>query len=100
MNLAFIQRLQDENQKLDSLLQSNKRELEDAIFQMTKTTEDIKKFKLLQEQSDAQMDQYRKEIEILKSNISLMRDQYVPQPNQESKMMSLVDAQIKEYQAS
>ena len=79
------------------MLQSNKRDLEDAIFQMNKTTEDIKKLKLLQEQSDLQIDQYRKETEILKSKLASANEQFVPKVNEESKIISMVDAQIKEY---
>ncbi len=69
------------------------------MFQMNKTTEDIKKFKLLQGQSDSQTDQYRKEIEILKSEIVTMRGHQISQRNQDhdSRIMNLVDTQVKEY---
>jgi chromosome segregation ATPase len=91
--------LLEENQKLDGFLDSNKRDLEDAMYHMNKATEDIKKLKLLQEQSDSQLDQYRKEIEILKSKLETKSEQFVQtnQPNQDSKIIGMVEAQIKEY---
>ena len=65
---------------------------------MNKAAEDIKKLKLLQEQSDSQLDQYREEYEILKSKLETKPEQFVPnQPNQDTKIISMVEAQIKEY---
>lgn len=65
---------------------------------MNKTTQEINKYKILQEQSDFMLDKQRKDIEILKSKLETKSEQFIPnQPSQDSKMINMVDAQIKEY---
>jgi centrosomal protein CEP290 len=87
----------NENAKLEVYLQENKRQLEDATQKMIKTTRDIEKFRALQIQSDAQLDKYIKENELLKNQVATFSQQLMSRQNQESSIMITIEERVKEY---
>lgn len=87
----------NENAKLEAYLEENKRQLEDATQKMIKTTRDIEKFRTLQLQSDAQLDKYIKENELLKNQVATFSQQLMSRQNQESSIMITIEERVKEY---
>jgi centrosomal protein CEP290 len=100
----LITELEDENAKLlqdnlnlNKLLEQNKQFLQDSTFEMNKTRDDIRKLKLLQQHNDSQVEQLKKENDILKSQIEILNSQILSHQSQDDAIMNAVDTRVKEF---
>ena len=64
---------------------------------MDKTREDIRKFKLLQQHNDTQLEQLKKENDILKSQTEILNSQILSHQIQDDAIMNAVEDRVKEY---
>jgi hypothetical protein len=89
--------LTEENQELDRLLSKIKQDLQDSAVEMEKSREEIRKLKLLLRHNDDHNEEYKKENDILKSQIELLKEQIINHHNQDNAIMSTVDERVKEF---
>ena len=99
-----INELEDENAKLNlanknlsKLLDENKHFLQDSTFEMNKTRDDIRKLRQLQQHNDENLEQLKKENDILKSQVEVLNQQLLAHQTQDDAIMNAVDARVKEY---
>ena len=102
-----ITELEDENAKLlqdnlelNKMLDQNRRYLEDSTFEMNKTRDDIRKLKLLQLHNDSGLGEFKKENDILKSQIEILNSQLLSHQNQDDAIMNAVETRVKEFNVS
>ena len=86
-----------ENQSLNKIIENNRQYLTDSTFEMDKTREDIRKFKLLQQHNDTQLEQLKKENDILKSQTEILNSQILSHQIQDDAIMNAVEDRVKEY---
>jgi chromosome segregation ATPase len=89
--------LTEENQELDRLLSKIKQDLQESAIEMEKSREEIRKLKLLIRHNDDHNEEYKKENDILKSQIELLKEQIINHHNQDNVIMSTVDERVKEF---
>lgn len=100
-----ITELEDENAKLlqdslnlNKLLDQNKQHLQDSTFEMNKTREDIRKLKLLQQHNDGNIEQLKRENDVLKSQVELYNEKLLSHQTQNDDIMSIVEERVKAVQ--
>lgn len=87
----------EENLSLNNLLDQNRRYFEDSTNEMNKTREEIRKLKLLQRHNDTEAEQFKKENDILKSQIEILNSKLLSHQDQDDAIMNQVEARIKEF---
>ncbi|XP_053396760.1 centrosomal protein of 290 kDa-like [Mercenaria mercenaria] len=92
-----LQNLTDANDMLQKQTDNLNRQLEEAITQMDRTTEDYAKLKLVLQQSDTVQDRLREDNEILKSKVADLTEQLASKTDADDAIMVAVDNKIEEW---
>lgn len=82
---------------MNQMLEQNRQYLEDSTFEMNKTRDEIRKLKLLQQHNDSGIEQFKKENDILKSELDYIKTCFKENDDAINKN---VDARIKEFKVS
>ncbi|PVD27873.1 hypothetical protein C0Q70_10448 [Pomacea canaliculata] len=93
-----LQNLTDANDLLQKRCDDLQHNLEDAVQQMDRTTEDYMKLKVVLQQSDAVTDRLREENEILKSQVQDLTEQVQSKTEADDAIMVAVNNKIEEWQ--
>ena len=67
---------------------------------MEKSRDEIRKLKLLIRQNDDYNEEFKKENDILKSQIESLKEQIINHHNQDNAIMSTVDERVKEFKVT
>jgi hypothetical protein len=86
--------------ELNRLIGKNKFDLQDSTTEMVKTREEIRKLKLLQRNNDEQLEEIKKENELLKSQIEVLNAQINSHHDQDSALMNIVESRVKEFRVN
>ncbi|KAL4233575.1 hypothetical protein ACF0H5_008256 [Mactra antiquata] len=92
-----LQNLTDANDMLQKQVDNLNRQLEEAVTQMDRTTEDYAKLKLVLQQSDSVQDKLREDNEILKSKVADLTEQLASKTDSDDAIMVAVDNKIEEW---
>jgi centrosomal protein CEP290 len=89
--------LADENLKLNKFLEQTRADFEESTHQMNKTKDEIYKFRLSQRNYDSQLEELKKENEMLKSQIEVLNVQLTSHNDQDAAIMNTVEARVREF---
>ncbi|XP_010131875.1 PREDICTED: centrosomal protein of 290 kDa-like, partial [Buceros rhinoceros silvestris] len=95
--LDEIQNLTEANEKLDVQNQEMRKNLEESVQEMEKMTDEYNKMKLIVQQSDTIMDQFRKEKEQYKFQVQELSDQLKAKNEEDDPVMAAVTAKVEEW---
>ena len=90
--------MEDENRKLKDFVEKNERDIVYSTNEMNKTTEEINKLRNLQQRVDRQMDEYRKENEVLKSQIDELNLRLANQNMRDAAITNTFESKFKDIQ--
>ncbi|XP_070190390.1 centrosomal protein of 290 kDa-like [Littorina saxatilis] len=93
-----LQNLTDTNEMLQQRCDDLQKNLEDAVTQMDRTTEDYVKLKAVLQQSDSVTDRLREENEILKAQVQDLTEQVQSKSEADDAIMVAVNNKIEEWQ--
>lgn len=92
-----LQNLTDANDAYEAQIKDLRGNLDDAITQMDRTTEDYLKLKKVLEQSDAVTDKLREENDILKAQVTDLNEQVQSKTDADDAIMVAVNNKIEEW---
>ncbi|XP_065599275.1 centrosomal protein of 290 kDa [Cyrtonyx montezumae] len=95
--LDEIQILTETNEKLDIQNQEMRKNLEESVQEMERMTDEYNKMKLIVQQSDAVMDQLRKEKEQYKFQVQELSDQLKAKNEEDDPLMAAINAKVEEW---
>ncbi|XP_071137463.1 centrosomal protein of 290 kDa-like isoform X1 [Mytilus edulis] len=92
-----LQNLTDANEAFERQIADLQRNLDDAVNQMDKTTEDYLKLKKVLEQSDAVTDKLREENDVLNAQVADLNEQVQSKTDADDAIMVAVNEKIEEW---
>ncbi|XP_010177449.1 PREDICTED: centrosomal protein of 290 kDa [Mesitornis unicolor] len=95
--LDEIQNLTEANEKLDIENQEMRKNLEESVQEMDRMTDEYNKMKLIVQQSDAVMDQLRKEREQYQFQVQELSEQLKAKNEEDDPLMAAVNAKVEEW---